>query len=54
MRNHVRVFVTVGLAIAFAMPALAQAQDSTPPPNVLQIFREDVKVGHGAAPAATQ
>jgi len=31
-----------------------QAQDSTPAPNILQIFREDVKPGHGPAHVKTE
>ncbi len=54
MKNYVRVSFAVGLLLALGLPAYAQAQASTPPPNILQITREEVKFGHGPAHAKTE
>lgn len=51
MKNCVRFTLAVGSLLAVGLPAYAQ---STPAPNILQIFREEVKVGHGAAHAKTE
>lgn len=51
MKRYLAAFFAISLFLAGAAHALAQATPSTPggPPKVLQIFREEVRVGKGAA-----
>jgi hypothetical protein len=51
MKKYLPAFFAISLFLAGAAQALAQATPATPggPAKVLQIFREEVKVGKGAA-----
>ena len=51
MKKTLFLLCAIGVLLCGAAQALAQATGSMPPgpPKVLQIFREDVKVGKGAA-----
>jgi hypothetical protein len=52
MKRGSIVLFAATLLLAFGSTAVAQ--ESTPPPNIVQIFREEVKPGHGAAHARTE
>jgi len=54
MRRSFKTGLTIGLLLMLVLPLYAQAQSSTPPPNYLQIFREDVKPGHGPGHSKTE
>jgi hypothetical protein len=53
MKRGSLIVVVAVLFLGFASAAFAQ-QANTPPPNILQIFREEVKPGHGPAHARTE
>ncbi len=53
MKHCFRTCLTIGVLLALAYPMCAQAQN-TPAPNYIQIFREEVKVGHTAGHAKTE
>jgi hypothetical protein len=52
MKRGSIVLVAAMLLLGFTSAAFAQ--EATPPPNIIQIFREEVKVGHGPAHARTE
>jgi hypothetical protein len=52
MKHWFKIGVALGLVLACAHQTCAQA--ATPAPNYLQIFREEVKVGHAPAHAKTE
>lgn len=54
MKRSARFCWSLVLVLAFGFPLYTQAQDSTPAPNILQIYREEVKPGHGPAHAKTE
>jgi hypothetical protein len=54
MKRHCTTVVLAGLLLALVLPAIAQAQAPTPAPNIIQIYREELKPGHGPAHAKTE
>lgn len=54
MRRHCTMIALAALLLALALPVVAQAQSNTPPPNIIQIAREELKPGHGPSHAKTE
>ena len=54
MKHCFRTCLTIGLLSAFGLSTHVQAQANTAAPNLIQIAREEVKVGHGAAHTKTE
>ncbi len=54
MKHGIRICLSVGVLSAFGLSPQVQGQANTPAPNYIQISREEVKVGHGAAHVKTE
>lgn len=54
MKHCIKTCLTIALLVAFGLSTQVQAQTNTPAPNLLQIVREEVKAGHGAAHTKTE
>lgn len=54
MRQTIRLAVALAVLLGIALPAVAQSLAPTPPPKVIQIFREEVKPGKNAAHAKVE
>jgi len=54
MKRALMCLIAAAIVFAIAAPLAAQETAPTPPPKILQIFREEVKPGHGPAHAKTE